>query len=516
MITTDVLIVGAGPVGLMAANQLARFGIDFVIIDSKAAPTLESRAMAVSPRSMELYDQLNLAQTILEDTSDIQGLYIYNNGHQKANIDFTNAGYGISDFPRIMYGYEQFKNEKLLYHNLTHHGHGVMWNTEYIEHQDINSGLIVITKSVTTSQKETIHAKYIIGCDGGRSSLRHNGDFSFDGGEYENKFFVADVKIKWDERNLFGINKVIVEPSNDHFDFFFPLKEENSYRAMGSLPTKFNNKQELTQLEVLETIKNSTSLKLVITEVNWHSTYRIHHRYVNHFSSGRVYLAGDAAHLHSPVGGQGMNIGLQDVHNLTWKLAMVIKGTAKPKLLETYNSERIGIAKMVVNTTDKAFQYITSKNFVVSFVRQKLLFSFMNWALKYNQTQKLFFNKLTQIGNSYSKSDLSASDTNQVLKFKAGDRLPWVNSGFLGTLSDPIFHLIVIGKSELTRDDIASYEYEFPFPIKIIHTTKNDWLKYGVTQNLFILVRPDHHIAYLADTLSTRAIKDKLQKYFFV
>jgi hypothetical protein len=189
---------------------------------------------------------------------------------------------------------------------------------------------------------------------------------------------------------------------------------------------------------------------------------------------------------------------------------------AKPKLLETYNSERIGIAKMVVNTTDKAFQYITSKNFVVSFVRQKILFSFMNWALKYSQTQKLFFNKLTQIGNSYSKSDLSASDTNQVLKFKAGDRLPWVNSGFLRTLSDPIFHLIVIGKSELTRDDIASYEYEFPFPIKIIHTTKNDWLKYGVTQNLFILVRPDHHIAYLADTLSTRAIKDKFQKYFFV
>jgi 2-polyprenyl-6-methoxyphenol hydroxylase-like FAD-dependent oxidoreductase len=424
-VTTDVVIIGAGPTGLMLANQLNRFGVSFIVVDSKSSPTLESRAMSVTSRSMELYQQLNLSDKVLEQSLVINGFAFYNNAKKIAEASLAEIGNLYSDFGRMTTTFEQNKNETILYENLQTEKNNVWWNTLFIALTETNEGVIIEVENKIRLEKKTINANYIIGCDGARSVIRHQRDFTFKGGTYETKFYVADVCITWQQ----GYDKIVMAPAKGIFVAFFPLQGEKRMRIVGTLPVGFADK-EVIDFDVLEAIiKKTSKFDLNFDSVGWHSVYKVHHRCVDEFSKGRIFLAGDAAHVHSPAGGQGMNTGLQDAHNLGWKLALVLNGIAKPALLHTYNEERLPFAQSLIQYTDKGFAILASGNWFIGLLRTYIILPLMGKLMNFNKPKIFLFKKLSQLFYSYKKYSLSLSFSKQKLKFKAGDRLPYIHKG---------------------------------------------------------------------------------------
>jgi 2-polyprenyl-6-methoxyphenol hydroxylase-like FAD-dependent oxidoreductase len=352
---TDVVVVGAGPTGLMAANQLMRFGIDFIIVDTKDGPTDQSRAIVLTPRSMEIYHQLGLSDDVKANSADILSVNAYTGGKRKARIEIGEIGKGLSEFPCLI-GYEQSKNETLLYRNLTDHGHDVRWHTEFEAFAVTEDGVEAHVEH--EGESYTIACRYLIGCGGARSPVRHQLGFSFPGGTYDNRFFVADTMLKW----ALDYEQLIVSPGDATFCGFFPLEGDRRYRVIGTLPAGDVDREDIAFSDVEALVIENLGLPVTFEAVNWFATYKLHHRMTDRFRDGPIFIAGDAAHIHSPAGGQGMNTGLQDAYNLVWKLAFVLKGHGREELLDTYDEERLPFAKWLLKFTDRGFSVMTSTN----------------------------------------------------------------------------------------------------------------------------------------------------------
>jgi len=507
----DVIIIGAGPTGLMAATQLARFNISFLIVDSKAGPTDQSRAIVVTARSMEIYQQLGISNVPIEQGRFITEFAIFVKGKQKALATVGEFGKGLTDFSYLL-AFEQSKNEELLVRTLAAYNKEVCWNTELeniVQHQDkIEADLKHLSKPGHPIEKVT--AKYMIGCDGAKSMVRHLLNFSFKGGTYEQQFYVADTKLKWQE----GFNKLILCPSRNNFCGFFPMAGSNSHRIIGTVPKVLNDRADLSFDDLEKAIKETVHFPMEIEAMNWFSVYKLHHRSVDTFRKGNVFLAGDAAHIHSPAGGQGMNTGLQDAYNLSWKLALVIKNIAGEKLLETYNEERLPFAKWLLKFTDRFFGIMTSSNIFISWLRNNIVPQMLKIFLKSPFIRPLMFKTLSQIKWSYKDCSVSKNRSAQKLKFTAGDRLPYVliNTGQTSEsvytlLMQPVFHLLMIGNT-----NISFTMHEF---VKPVISNLEDWKSFGVTKSLYILVRPDNYIALVADEMNKEILDSYLQQYCF-
>jgi 2-polyprenyl-6-methoxyphenol hydroxylase-like FAD-dependent oxidoreductase len=505
----DIIIVGAGPTGLMAAVQLARFNINFLIIDSKAGPTEQSRAIVMTARSMELYQQLNISDTAIEQGKFITDFYIYVKGKEKAHAHIGEFGKGKTDFS-YMLAFEQSKNEKLLVDKLNAYQYNVSWQTELVtltrQNDFFEAEVKYLDKPGAPQQK--LRAKYIIGCDGARSVVRHSFDFSFKGGTYESQFYVADTVLKWDKNP----NALILCPSRKNFCGFFPMGGSNSHRIIGTMPKEFNNRDDITFADVESSIKEAVTFPVAIEKMNWFSIYKLHHRSVQKFNDSNCFLAGDAAHIHSPAGGQGMNTGLQDAYNLTWKLALVIKDIADKKILDSYNEERLPFAKWLLKFTDRAFSIMTSKNIFIVWLRNTIIPLFVKLFLGNPSVRSVLFNSVSQLQWSYKNSSLSQNSSSQKLKFTSGDRLPYILLGqtkesIYKLLTAPAFHLLMIGEAKpvLKPNQI----------INVITLGMEEWKEQGVTKPLYILVRPDNYIGLIADEMSDSVLDTYLQQYCF-
>ncbi len=500
----DVIIVGAGPTGLMAAVQLARYNINFLIIDSKNGPTEQSRAIAMTARSMEVYQQLGISDTAIQQGRFIEQMAIYVKGKEKANAQIGEFGKGKTDFS-YMLAFEQSKNEKLLFEKLKSYGQTVSWNTELLKLFKQNSLFEIDVKHLDNTE-EKLTTKYIIGCDGAKSVVRHSFNFSFKGGTYENKFYVADTVLKWDKNP----NTLVLCPSRKNFCGFFPMGGSNSHRIVGSIPKNLIDKEDINFADMESAIKEAVAFPLEIEKMNWFSIYKLHHRSVQKFNDGNCFLAGDAAHIHSPAGGQGMNTGLQDAYNLTWKLSLVIKGITNEKLLDTYNEERLPFAKWLLKFTDRAFSIMTSTNLFVSWLRNTVIPLFVKFFLGKPFVKSRIFNTISQLQWAYKNCSLSKNSSSQKLKFNAGDRLPYILLGqekqsIYKLLTAPVFHLLVIGaaKPVLQPNEM----------IKTIELSIEEWKEKGVTKPLFILVRPDNYIGLIADEMNDDILRNYLQQY---
>ena len=320
---TDVIIVGAGPTGLALACQLIRYGVDFVIVEKNEGVTPYSKALGVHARTLEIYEQLDLAKKALERGTITGKVRLLEKGEIVGEVNLSNIGEGMSPYP-FMLVLEQSENERLLYDYLKAHGREVFWQTELESFSQDESGVTVQVKN-SAGEAQTITGKYLVGCDGPKSRVRHTLGLSFEGSTFERLFYVADVRIDWKFSHdaLHGCltrNAVVA---------FFPMPGEKRWRIVGAFPEGFDkNEGEVLYEEIEARIKQEAELDLDITRVDWFSTYKVHTRHVEKFSSGRCFLAGDAAHIHTPAGGQGMNTGIQDAYNLAWKLALVLRGAA--------------------------------------------------------------------------------------------------------------------------------------------------------------------------------------------
>jgi 2-polyprenyl-6-methoxyphenol hydroxylase-like FAD-dependent oxidoreductase len=420
IVKTDVLIVGAGPTGLSLACQLVRYGIDFVIIEKNESVTPYSKAVGVQARTLEIYEQLGLAQQAIARGQIAEKICFLSGGKIRGRVALSNIGQGLSPYPYLLI-FEQSKNEQLLYEYLQNQRKDVLWKTE-LEHFSQSETSVTAQVKTADGASQTIEAKYLVGCDGAKSPVRHALGLSFEGSTFERLFYVADVQIDWSFSHDAGYACL----TRASMALFFPMEGEKRYRIIGTFPEGLDKDEgDILYEEIEERIKEDTKLSLDISNVNWFSIYKVHSRRVNKFSEGRCFVAGDAAHIHSPAGGQGMNTGIQDAYNLAWKMAFVIKGYAREQLLETYNEERLPNAQKLLATTDRAFAVLAGSNWFFGFLRVTIFPSIAQYFLSLEAIGKRIFLLISQIRINYRNASLSRDESNEGFKVKAGDRMPY-------------------------------------------------------------------------------------------
>lgn len=502
-----VVICGAGPTGLMLSAQLTRFNISFLIIDKKAGPTTESRAVVVQARSMEIYEQLGLSDEILADSLKANGLCFWRHGKKVGEFEFDDMGSDITPFYYVIM-YEQSKNENLLYRYLQSNNQDVEWNTELVAYRE-GVGKYIVTLQQQEKQIE-ITADYMVACDGARSKLRELTAMEFAGGTYENVFYVADTHVQKEVCST-SINFFV---SNNAFHLLFPLEGKNRYRTIGILPKKLYHKNDISFTEVSEHIQHDAETDLGFYNTQWYSTYRLHHKKIQQFNKGNIFFCGDAAHVHSPAGGQGMNTGLQDAYNLAWKLALVINEQAKESLLHTYHEERNPVAESLLNTTDRMFGIMSKNDKLDVFLRMYLMPTVMPALMKMQFARRQFFKLLSQTEIAYTGSSLSKGKAG---KIHAGMRFPYMQLLINGEMIS-VFQLI----RQNAVKPFLLITYNVPVTVlpgglfnilEIEKNEENDTALHdvGFSPNFTCLLRPDNYIGFIDEGFDANAIDEYLQ-----
>ncbi len=412
----EVLIAGAGPTGLVLALWLHRLGVAVRIIDKTAEPGTTSRALAVHARTLELYRQLGLAREVVERGLKFAAINLWARGEHTARIVFMDIGEGLSPYPFVLM-FSQDEHEKLLIEHLRRAGVEVERRTELLGFEDAGDRVVARLQR-EDGVREDCTAAYLAGCDGARSKAREVLGVGFPGGTYERVFYVADVELHGPTSN----HELHVALDDADFLAVFPMEGANAARLIGAVKRESEGLQRDLAWEDVSP-KLVERMKIFVDRIHWFSTYRVHHRVAQHFGRGRVFLLGDAAHIHSPVGGQGMNTGIGDAINLAWKLAAVLQRRAGATLLESYEPERIAFARRLVATTDRAFTFATRDGALARFVRLDAVPRILPMLLAPRAVRQFMFRTISQILVNYRHGPLSEGRAGSV---HGGDRLPWV------------------------------------------------------------------------------------------
>lgn len=481
MTDTDILIAGAGPTGLMLALRLAHLGVRFRIIDSKSGPGQASRAMVVQARTLEFYQQLGLADKLIERGIRIDSIHFNEDGRDLASLSWGDAGKDITPYPFVL-SFPQDDHEHFLVEQLSVLGVAVEWGVELKRFADSPDAMhVTLEKDGTES---TCQVSYLCSCEGARSIVRKQLAIGFPGGTYNQLFYVADVALEGSPSNNAYLNA-----GKHNLVFMAPVRSSGMRRLIGVVPPELEGREGL----VFEDLRVSAEKMLGITvgKANWLSTYRVHHRVAEQFRVGRAFLLGDAGHLHSPAGGQGMNTGMGDAVNLAWKLADVLKGRAPEALLDSYEIERIAFARKLVETTDRAFEGMVGEGWRSAFLRNWMLPHLAPVLSHFNAFRKSLFETLSQTRIKYRDSVLSQGHAGDL---HGGDRMPWSGENFAHD-STMLWHLQIYG--EVSRE-FAGEAKKLGLPVEKFALTKHAE-RNGIRKNAAYLVRPDTHIALVLD-----------------
>jgi 2-polyprenyl-6-methoxyphenol hydroxylase-like FAD-dependent oxidoreductase len=508
---TDVLVVGAGPTGLMLANQLLRGGARVEIIDRHDGPARETRALGVQARTLEIYAHLGIVEEALALGKRATGANMWAAGKRAARIPFGDIGQGLSPYPFLLI-LGQDDNERLLGAKLRELGASVRWRTELVALSQ-EEDRVRATLAAPDGTRREIAAAWLAGCDGARSTVREQCGIAFEGAAYEHVFFVADTQMTGpmtpDELNVYLWRA--------GFHLFFPMRGTDHWRVVGILPAELRGREDLTFDDVIPSIRGEAGSGLSFQGCEWFSTYRIHHRRAARFRDRRCFLLGDAAHIHSPVGAQGMNTGLQDAYNLAWKLALVLAGTADPALLASYEAERIPIADSLLRSTDRGFSAVVSDSWAAGVFRTRILAKIAAAAMGVIQIRKAAFRTISQIGIHYQDSPLSETQPGLFDDSpRGGDRFPPLSyesaeggprRDLYGELDDTRFSVVAVGQKgpagplAVLGDCLRSIEIpNLPSNTKALEQAR-------VPPRSFYLLRPDGYVALCGVDVEAEAIE---------
>lgn len=375
----DVVVVGAGPTGLMLACVLAKLGVSAVVLDDRSGTTRESRALGLQARTMEVYDQLGVVDEVLERAWVADVLAVGFERRQLGRIPLGGLGKSTTPYPAI-HVLLQSENERILHSHLQRLGGRVHWQHRLTALEDQPGGVLATAEGDTGEMR--VRARWCVGADGASSSVRELRGIAFQGSTDEFSCYVADAV---------GVDGLVAGAVNERLggqDFLltFPMGSSpgagevaSYYRLLGaarSLGASADDAPGSADAGVTEDgVRAMLERVYGVTyeALTSFATYRVHHRVAARFRDGAVFLAGDAAHVHSPVGAQGMNTGLQDAHGLATKLADVVAGVASDASLDRYEAERRSVALRLVRTTDRIFAAVTSDSHLARFVRRRVV-----------------------------------------------------------------------------------------------------------------------------------------------
>jgi 2-polyprenyl-6-methoxyphenol hydroxylase-like FAD-dependent oxidoreductase len=472
------------------ATWLHRLGIPFRIIDKTAEPGTTSRALVVHARTLELYRQVGLAEAVVERALRFTAANLWAGGRKAGRVVFGPMGEGLSPFPYMLI-FPQDEHERLLIERLAEAGVRVERRTELLGFEN-GGGRLLARLRLPDGTVEDCEADYLAGCDGAHSTVREQSGIGFPGGTYSHLFYVADVQATGPVMN----DELHVALDETDFLAVFPLAGPGRARLIGTVrPEAQPQDDTLTWDDVGKDV--IARLGVAVERVNWFSTYRVHHRVADQFRRRRAFLLGDAAHIHSPVGGQGMNTGIGDAVNLAWKLAAVLEGRAEPAMLDTYEPERIAFARRLVATTDRAFTVVTSPGRVARWLRVDVAPRLLPLLFRSAAFRRLMFRTVSQIAITYRGSSLSEGRAGRVA---GGDRLPWIPADNFRPLDSLDWQVHVYGEAGAAVREACDRRglalHSFPWQSAVARA--------GLARDAVYLVRPDGYVG-LADASRTPA-----------
>ncbi|MFF5714056.1 FAD-dependent monooxygenase [Streptomyces sp. NPDC012756] len=362
--TTDVLIVGAGPVGLSAAAELRRHGVHCRLVDRLPARLPYAKAVGIQPRTLELWDRMGLVRDVLEAAVPLRGQLAFVDGRERERIELTMP-------PEVPYGFAalpQYETERLLERYVARMGTVIERGTELVSFTQDRDGVTARLRTASGADEE-LRVPYLIGCDGAHSVVRKTLGLSFEGGAFQEEYMLGDVVADWDLPSGYGIRSTRLGADGSPGDVLvcIPLPGAGRYRMSMKLPPELSPSRGAdapdgvahgleggrgpSLADLQDVVDRLAPRPARLSGLRWSSVFRISHRIVDRYGRGRVFVAGDAAHIHPPTGAQGMNTGVQDACNLAWKLALVVRGEAEPALLGTYDAERRPVGEEVVGRT---------------------------------------------------------------------------------------------------------------------------------------------------------------------
>jgi 2-polyprenyl-6-methoxyphenol hydroxylase-like FAD-dependent oxidoreductase len=501
MSDAEVLIVGAGPTGLVLALWLTKMGVRVRIVDKAAEPGTTSRALAVHARTLELYRQLDLDGPVVEKGYTVPGARLWVGGKQEARVPFDKIVPDLTPYG-FLHIFPQDEHERLLIDRLQLMGVKVERPTELVGYAEGVDGIEARLRGPDGAETK-VRPRFIAGCDGAHSKVREVMKSGFLGGTYGQVFYVADVD--GDGPAFNGDLNVDLEDAD--FLAIFPLADKGRIRLIGAIrPNEGKDLDKLTFEDISD--RAAKSLGLNVRKVNWFSTYHVSHRVTERFRKGRSFLLGDAAHIHTPVGGQGMNTGVGDAINLAWKLKAVLTGNAEDALLDTFEAERRAFALTLVRTTDQAFKFIASSGHLAEIVRTRLAPILLPRIVRFDTVREYIFRTISQITLNYRGEGLGQGRAGSV---HGGERLPWVRSADFNNydalkLMDWQVH--VYGEAQET---LKRWCGDRGVPLRV-YRWEDALHDAGLKRDAVYLIRPDTYVGLANPAQDTAAIDEFLKR----
>ena len=525
----DVLVVGAGPVGLTTACELARRGVRCRIIDQAARPASTSRALAIFPRTLEIFEMMGMIGPVLGAGHQLSGVAIYNRSGQIGHIGFSN----LPSRYRFAVSLPQSETERLLTEHLTGYGIVVDREKELVNLSQSSDAVQAVIRD-SGGGDESFASSWLIACDGADSSVRHRLSLPFDGSAYPETFLLADVKMDGPLDHIHIHLFLTVEGLVG----IFPFRGDRC-RIIVNTPTGAEDQPvgDLRLDEIQSILESRTSSGIRLTDPVWLSRFHISHRKIPDFRVGRIFLAGDSAHIHSPAGGQGMNTGIQDAMNLAWKLALVVHKKSPESLLDSYNEEREPVAKMVLSLTDR----LTRLASLQGTLGQQLRDALVPMLTGIHLVEDRIAETMAEIGIHYRHSSIVSGKTGHAVH--AGDRAP--DCEFQqGTAREPVrlfdlfrkptHHLLcfadtdtdIASNANALRVEVGQQFNGLIDALVVIRGTQADFAEvlfdwdgaahalYEAEPGAIVLIRPDGYIGFRGGARLIEALREHFERIF--
>ncbi|MBV8932688.1 MAG: FAD-dependent monooxygenase [Kutzneria sp.] len=516
-----VLIVGAGPSGLALANVLAVFGVGCRIVDKKSGPASQSRAGILHVRTLELLDRLDIAKRAVARGVKINRVEFGQRGKSTTLRLVGKGAEGLTPFPYAL-GLEQHRTEELLIEKLAEHGLAVEWDTELTALIDGPGGArAAVTRPTGTD--EIIVARWVVGADGSHSAVRRSLGLGFHGKTYHQTGLLADVDLELPSTASIGPGAVRLNLTRGGFVGMFRFAS-GRWRLFGAVPPELAAQDIGSEIsheayaqvglgDLQRWFDEYFQVEAQLKRAEWAALYRVHSRLSEHFRVGNVFLVGDSAHIHSPAGGQGMNLGIGDGVNLGWKLAMVATGRAHAQLLDSYHRERYPAARKVLRGADRGFTLEATRNRAIAWARANLAPVLVGPLVRTRRVQVFVFSLFSQTWISYRDSP-TVNGHGPGAGPQPGDRAPHCsftnhcdrNPRGILDLTRGLRHdlLLFEGPVRLLKMDTIRQKVEevlggfaLDTAIYLIPSTERDLHRcYGATRPCVFLLRPDGHVSY--------------------